>query len=61
MGVGFRAEGCQNIVVFVNRLSEVASVLRIPPLAVGVTELALLGRRIDIAAVLGAHHKGQLA
>lgn len=53
MSVGFRAESCQNIVVFVNRLPEIAFILSIPPLAVGVAKLAFLSRRIDVATVLG--------
>lgn len=38
--------------VFVYGLAEVAALLLIPPIAVGVAELALDERRVNVAAVL---------
>lgn len=48
----FRREHAQDIVVLVHGLAVVAPLLLVPPVGVGVTELALLGRRVDVATVL---------
>lgn len=52
MIIWFSAESCQNIVVFVDGLPKISSVLLIPPLAVGVAELAFLSWRINVTAIL---------
>lgn len=52
MGVLLRAENAQDIIVFMNRLSKVTSLLLIPPLGIGVAELALDSGRVGVVSVL---------
>jgi hypothetical protein len=49
------------VVVLVDRLSVVPPLLLIPPVRVGVTELPLDGRRVDVAAVLRGKESMTLA
>lgn len=51
-GVLPRGEDSEDVVVFVNRFTKVASLLRVPPGGIGVAELALDARGVDVAAVL---------
>ena len=46
-------EHAQNIVIFMHWLIEVFPLLLVPPIAVGISKLTLLPRRIDVAAILG--------
>lgn len=52
MSVLLRAENSQDIIVFVNRLSKVTSLLLIPPLGIGVAELAFDSGRVGVVSVL---------
>lgn len=52
MSVFFGAEDTKDVVVFVDRLAEVASLLLVPPGFVGVAELAFLSGWRDVAAIL---------
>ena len=52
MGVLLRTEHSQDIIVLVHWLSEVPSLLLIPPVAVRVSELPLDGRGILVVAIL---------
>lgn len=52
VGVGLSAEDTEDVVVFVDRLAVVAAFLLVPPVAVWVAELALLGGRVGVLAVL---------
>lgn len=51
-----QTEHAQNVIVFVNRFSEVASLLLVPPIAIRVSELPRLPRRVDVAAILEMDH-----
>ncbi len=53
MSVLFGGENAEDIVVFVDGFSEVPSLLLVPPVGVGVAEMAGYGRGVDVAAVLG--------
>ncbi len=46
-------EHAQDIVVFMDRFSKVPSLLLVPPVGVGVAELAGDGWGVDVAAILG--------
>lgn len=50
--VFFGGEHAVNVVVLVDGLAVVASFLLVPPVAIGVTELALQRGRVDVAAIL---------
>jgi uncharacterized membrane protein YqaE (UPF0057 family) len=50
--VFFRGKHAQNVVVFMDWFTIIASLLFIPPVGIWVTELALFGGWIDIAAIL---------
>jgi hypothetical protein len=52
VSVFLRAENTQNIIVLVDRLSEVPSFLLIPPVTVRVSKLSLDSRWVRIIAVL---------
>ena len=52
VGVGFGGEDAEDVVVLVHGLAEVAALLLVPPVAVGVAEGALDGRGVLISAVL---------
>lgn len=52
MGVLLRTEDGQDVVVFVDRLAKVPPLLFVPPVMVGVSELALLTRRVRVVAIL---------
>lgn len=52
MGVLVGGEDAEDVVVLVDELAEVAALLLVPPVGVGVAELALLGRGVGVAAVL---------
>jgi len=52
VGVLFRSEDSKNIVIFVDWFAVVTSLLLVPPVAVGVTELSLDGGRVDVPAIL---------
>lgn len=52
MCVLFGRKNAHDIVVFVHWLAIIASFLLVPPVGVGITELALDWRRIDVAAIL---------
>lgn len=52
MSVLLWGEYAQDIVVFVNRFSKVPSLLLIPPVGVGVAQMAGYGWGVDVAAVL---------
>ena len=47
-----RRKHAENIVVFVYRFTKVSSLLGIPPVGVGITELSLDSRGVDVAAIL---------
>lgn len=51
VGVFFRGEDGKDVVVLVEGFAVVAAFLLVPPVAVGVAELTLDSRRVDIAAV----------
>ena len=51
MCILFRGKHAKNIVVFVYRLAVVAAFLLVPPVGVGITELARDCRGIDVAAI----------
>lgn len=48
----FWREDAQNVIVLVARLAKVALLLLVPPVGIGISELSLLKRRVDIATVL---------
>lgn len=52
VGILFRAEDTENLVVLVNWLAKVALLLLIPPAAIWVSELALHSGRVLVAAIL---------
>lgn len=52
VGVLVGGEDAEDVVILVDELAEVAALLLIPPVGVGVAELALLGRGVGVAAVL---------
>lgn len=52
VGVGFGRKDAQDVVVLVDGLAVVAALLLVPPVGVGVAELALDGWGVDVAAVL---------
>ncbi|KAL8933278.1 MAG: hypothetical protein Q9211_005870, partial [Gyalolechia sp. 1 TL-2023] len=52
MRVFVGGEDAEDVVIFVDGFPEVAPFLLVPPVGVGVAELALLGRRLDVAAIL---------
>ena len=52
MRVLFGRKDAEDIIVFVNGFAVVASLLLVPPIAIGVAELALLRWGLDITAVL---------
>lgn len=52
VGVLLRAEHSQEFVLLVDRLPEVPPLLRIPPSAVWISELALHSRGVLVAAIL---------
>lgn len=52
MGVLLRGEHAENVVVFMDRFTIIASLLFIPPVGIWVTELALFGGWVDVAAIL---------
>lgn len=52
MSVLLRAEHTENIVILMHWLAKVTSFLLIPPVGVGVAELALHGRRVGIVSIL---------
>lgn len=52
VGILFRAEDTENLVVLVNWLAKVALLLLIPPAAIWVSELALHLGRVLVAAIL---------
>lgn len=47
-----QTEHAENVIIFVNRFPEIASLLFIPPITIWVSELSRLPRRVDIAAIL---------
>ena len=59
MGVLLRTENTEDIVILVDWLAKVASFLLIPPVGVGVAELAFHGRRVGVVSVL--HRNDQLS
>lgn len=52
VGILFRAEDTEDLIIFVDRLAKVTPLLLIPPATVGVSELALHTRRVLVAAIL---------
>lgn len=52
MSVLLSGKDSQDIIILMDGLAEVATVLLIPPVAMGVAKLALFLGRIDVAAVL---------
>lgn len=52
MSVLLGTENTKNIVVLVDWLAKVTSFLLIPPVGVGVAELAFHGRRVGVVSVL---------
>ena len=52
MRVRVRGKNAQDVVVFVDGLAVVAAFLLVPPVGVGVAELALYGRWIGVISVL---------
>ena len=52
MGILFRGEHAEDVVVFVDGFAVVATFLLVPPVAVRVAELPLLGGWVDVTAVL---------
>jgi hypothetical protein len=51
-GVVPRREDTEDVVVFMDSLSKIPSLLRVPPVGMGITVLALDGWGVDIASVL---------
>ena len=52
VGVLLWREDGKNVVVLVEGFAVVAALLLVPPIAVRIAELALDGRRVDVAAIL---------
>jgi hypothetical protein len=52
MCIFVKGHNAENIVVLVNRLAEVTSLLFIPPVAIGITMLAILAWRVYVATIL---------
>lgn len=52
MPILLRTEHAQNVIVFVNRFAKVAPLLLVPPIAIRVSKLSWLSRRVDITAIL---------
>lgn len=48
-----QTEHAENVIIFVDRFAIVPALLLVPPVAVRVTMLPILSRRVDVAAVLG--------
>ena len=55
MCVLIRTEDTKDVVILVDRLAEIASLLLIPPVTIGIAELALYCGRVDVATVLDDH------
>lgn len=49
----FRTQHAKDIIVFVDGFAIISPFLLIPPVAVRVSKLPILSRRVDVAAVLG--------
>ena len=60
MRVFVRTEHAKDIMVLMNWLAEVAALLLVPPVTIGVAELALYRGRIDVAAVLDNRWSGDM-
>lgn len=58
MSVLLRAENAQDIIVLVNGLSKVTPLLFIPPLGIGVAELAFDRGRVGVVSVLQRQRAG---
>lgn len=54
----FRTEDAEDIIIFVDGLAVIPPLLLIPPVAVRVSKLPILSRRVDVAAVLGSGEIG---
>ena len=52
MCVLVRTKHAEDILILVNWLAEITALLLVPPVTIGVPELALDAGRIDVAAVL---------
>lgn len=52
VGILFRAEDTEDLVLFMDRLAEVALLLLVPPATVRISELALHAGRVLVAAIL---------
>ena len=55
MSILVRREHAVNVIVLVDRFTVVAAFLLVPPVGVGITELTLFRRRIDISTILVVH------
>lgn len=60
MCVFFRRKHAEDVVVFVDWFTIVSSFLFVPPVGIWVPELALLGRWIDVTAILSSQYNRQI-
>lgn len=57
MCVLLRRKHAEDVVVFVDWFAIISSFLFVPPVGIWVPELALLGRWIDVAAILSSQYR----
>ena len=52
MPILLQTEHAENVIVFMNGFAEITSLLLVPPIAIRISELSWLPRRIDVTAIL---------